>query len=1113
MRQARTRILSLLLALAMCLSLLPGTALAEETYTITFDAAGGQFDDGSETQAVPTHPEGVIVYFPDEPTREGYAFVSWGGMSNDDLKYHRFTSDETVRAVWESSPADISYTITFDANGGRFDDGSATMTVQTKWLGAGNNITATPPDPVREGYTFDGWDIEAVWNHDFDSDATVKAKWTKAPESVITFDPNGGTCTVQSLPLENGRISATALPVPTRAGYAFAGWFRSFSEQPITLDEVFTGPDTVKARWERTSKISPALSATSPDRINVGETKIEVALTCTTPGVMLDWRPLERILFGDGEPSDVEVAARSCISGDFGSVGLKLTDVRYEGDYDFSSHDDNAYPYDLYPEGVCPTPILVLTFEGEAKAGTLTIQLSGGSFVQPVAKGENTVLTESSAQMFNSAQVSIPIGSDKLNGPFTVKFDLNGATGPVPEPQTVAKGKTVELPVLKASNAKFLGWGYLTDDKTLVEWKAEDPVTGDLTLYAMWDLGTNEILKGLTYRFGNGRTDFGYSKSYGIPVERYEMVFGKTQGAALYDELEDHTWGGSCYGMAATSGMFFHGGGTTTSSFRSGAEVPYDLLVSDRNSSLKMTLTEYIEAVFISQYADRIQGDYRKAANLDSLYETAKAVRTSKAPVMIAIRGLARSETGKMVDAGHAVLGYAVVDVDDTESRLMVYDPNFPNTERYITLTKRGGSYTSWYYYLNDMYDWGTGQKNNSISVVPYADYAQVWNNRANRKNTPALFSTNAQNASILDSKGAVAATIKNGELTTNRSDIQPVVSYGVAVDGTAAVSDTSVMWLPAGQYTIETTDSASDGFRAVLADVDQSAAVSTTASAVTFAVSDDKALSYVRIDQAGAGYDITLYSTLEQGYEDVQLTGTTAAGGVTFAQISGSLYATDVDSGAALKIEGKAAETSALSGAMPDIRSLLSGSAQAPKPVAGDNPFTDVAADAYYYDAVLWAVANGITGGMTPTTFSPNDPCTRAQIVTFLWRTAGSPKPASSSNPFTDVAAGAYYYDAVLWAAEEGITGGTSATTFSPNDSCTRGQTVTFLWRYAKKPKAAAGANPFTDVAAGAYYYDAVLWAAEKKITGGTTPSTFGPTDTVTRAQTVTFLYRSQQN
>ena len=181
----------------------------------------------------------------------------------------------------------------------------------------------------------------------------------------------------------------------------------------------------------------------------------------------------------------------------------------------------------------------------------------------------------------------------------------------------------------------------------------------------------------------------------------------------------------------------------------------------------------------------------------------------------------------------------------------------------------------------------------------------------------------------------------------------------------------------------------------------------------------------------------------------------------------------------------------------------------------ANGNPqtgvFVDVATGSYYEDAVDWAVENGITQGTDDTHFAPDGICTRAQAVAFLWRAAGSPKLKTRTMPFTDVPAGSYYYDAVLWAVENGIAKGTSDTTFSPNMTCTRAQIVAFLWRSEKSP-AAGTANPFADVKSAAYYADAVLWAAKKDITKGTTNTTFSPDADCTRAQIVTFLWRCKK-
>ena len=182
-----------------------------------------------------------------------------------------------------------------------------------------------------------------------------------------------------------------------------------------------------------------------------------------------------------------------------------------------------------------------------------------------------------------------------------------------------------------------------------------------------------------------------------------------------------------------------------------------------------------------------------------------------------------------------------------------------------------------------------------------------------------------------------------------------------------------------------------------------------------------------------------------------------------------------------------------------------------APEKTAQDF-FTDVPANSYYADAVLWAAKNGITGGIGNGLFGPNQPCTRAQIVTFLWRAAGSPAPKNTGTAFDDVKPGSFYEQAVAWAVENGITGGTGDGMFSPDATCTRAQSVTFLYRAAGSP-AVSGSAEFGDVATNAYYADAVAWAAKNGITGGIGGGLFGSGNDCTRAQIVTFLYRNYQS
>lgn len=175
------------------------------------------------------------------------------------------------------------------------------------------------------------------------------------------------------------------------------------------------------------------------------------------------------------------------------------------------------------------------------------------------------------------------------------------------------------------------------------------------------------------------------------------------------------------------------------------------------------------------------------------------------------------------------------------------------------------------------------------------------------------------------------------------------------------------------------------------------------------------------------------------------------------------------------------------------------------------ENPFIDVTPSDYYYEPVLWAVSATpqITSGITPYTFHPEYDCTRGQAVTFLWRAAGEPMPTSLKNPFTDISTSDYYYNAVLWAAEQGITSGATPTTFAPTKTCTRGEIVTFIWRANGSPDVTL-MNPFKDVNNTDYYAKAVQWAVNNNITNGTSATTFSPTQNCTRGQIVTFLYNA---
>lgn len=255
-------------------------------------------------------------------------------------------------------------------------------------------------------------------------------------------------------------------------------------------------------------------------------------------------------------------------------------------------------------------------------------------------------------------------------------------------------------------------------------------------------------------------------------------------------------------------------------------------------------------------------------------------------------------------------------------------------------------------------------------------------------------------------------------------------------------------------------------------------------------------------------GYSITAPTDVEHGKVTVSPKQAAKGDTVTITVTSDDGYALDtltVTDAKGNTVEVTKKSSTEYTFTMPDAKVEIKASF---KKSDGQvtNPFTDVFASDYYYDPVLWAVKDGVTAGTTSTTFSPHVTVTRAQMVTFLWRAAGSPK-STGSNPFADVDKSAYYYNAVLWAVENGVTVGTSATTFSPDDPVTRAQAVTFQWRAAGSPEATG--SSFDDVAADAYYADAVTWAVANGITVGTGAGKFSPEVAVSRAQAVTFLYR----
>ena len=337
-----------------------------------------------------------------------------------------------------------------------------------------------------------------------------------------------------------------------------------------------------------------------------------------------------------------------------------------------------------------------------------------------------------------------------------------------------------------------------------------------------------------------------------------------------------------------------------------------------------------------------------------------------------------------------------------------------------------------------------------------------------------------------LDLEASGKLTINDRGTPNDDSDdtVDTVQSDGTTVSRALWQETNTLTKLPSGKYIVKVRDSndhANCAEREVRVHVRSSGGA---VNSVTVPEQPEHGTISISPSSASEGKTVTITITPDEGYgvQSVTVTGKNGKN-ISVTAIGSGKYSFTMP-GTAVTIKAE----------LVPLRDIVT--------------FTDVPVNAYYADAVSWAVLNGVTKGTSETTFSPDASCTRAQAVTFLWRAAGSPAPKSSAMPFTDVDADAYYHDAVLWAVEQDITNGTSDTTFSPNATCTRAQIVTFLWRSQASP-AAGAVNPFADVADNAYYAEAVKWAVLEGVTSGTTATTFSPNDSCTRAQIVTFLYR----
>ena len=594
-------------------------------------------------------------------------------------------------------------------------------------------------------------------------------------------------------------------------------------------------------------------------------------------------------------------------------------------------------------------------------------------------------------------------------------------------------------------------------------------------------------------------------------------------------------WNGSCYGMSATAVLLFRNVLSTTDFGESPNTIVNDVRVDNRVRSF----VNFYHAQQKLTAAENATRDFEGKTLYQQLISMESQIRNG-GPIVIGFGG---NKPGTKKVMFHAIVAHGIEEgnfqkkVDGEtyqfQKRFLVYDCAYPNDENYYiyytTSPATGG--TRWAipgYGLmatknpSEVHKDGmlyTDSENNAFLQLATNDAALLnavdfRDGSISRRVTEAtvdsarLYYYSDQNLTLGTS---------GGQLNVEGARYERVGGNGptVLVSGTANITGDDedpdyllTMFLPEQtSYTVDSLEPLAYGFGdhgqvaymdsespgRITFGNDGSVNVKTTQNKeATIVLADDKtATSWDTMQIATNGYQGVTVSPASTG---VVLTGG-ALSGTKITATSGTTTTEYV-----IQTTETALDVRYQNGAITVQKHM-------------PNPFKDVSADQYYYDPVLWAVNHDpqITKGTSDTTFSPDATCTRGQVVTFLWRANGCPEPTSTTNKFRDVQTSDYFYKAVLWAVEKGITLGTSDTTFSPNDPCTRAHVVTFLWRSEGQPKAGS-TNPFNDVSAGQYYTSAVLWAVSKNITQGTSANTFSPDSSCTRAQIVTFLYRDMK-
>lgn len=758
-------------------------------------------------------------------------------------------------------------TLFFDACGGTVEPTQKTITL--------GSSMGDLPVPLRDNYDFAGWYTKEAGGAPVtdltlftgELSQTLYARW-KGQSRLIYFDANGGEVWGQNAKYVVYGEPYGTLPEAQREEFRLVGWYThptggtKVTEETLSLE---TGRGTLYAHWE---------------------TAVSLRITFYANGGTVT--PDSKIVVKGDRYGELPTPGRQdyIFRGWYtqASGGTEITAL---------STTDQART--LYARWESLYPTYTVTFDangGTVGTASKTVQRGKiyGTLPTPTRTGFSfdgwytsasggTAIASGSLVSITQAQT---LYAHWTPNTYQVSFSANGGTVSTSEKRVTYRSAYGDLPIPTRNNYYFDGWYTSISGGNLVTADTLYETAGNQTLYAHWSekgIGTY-TLDTLSYPFvnGSGSSGFNYPDDYQIPLKNYQLIFGNTFWASYYYENQGK-WLGNCFGMSTTSCILMTpGSGLSPSSFHSGAAKASQLRIADKNTQMNLTVTDFIEAMQVSQSCDIIPKTRSANMNkLDEICQKVKATGTSDYPIVLSLRG----DWG-----GHAVAAYKFEESSSTTGRIYVYDCCYPGEVRYITVKKNSnGAYSTLSYQVNNRLPV------TKISYFPYEVYDQVWNNRGGASDR-ILLTVYSDNLQIYDSNEDLAAEVSDGELITSREDIYENLPTGVTSDGDVIEKDDCLeIYLPSDEYTVKNTDEYLEEFKLEMTGEEIAANVVTASDEVQFNLDESVGMSSVDLPtEEGEKYEITLKSLIEKDNEEISVTGIGAGETVAVSQCSGDV-------------------------------------------------------------------------------------------------------------------------------------------------------------------------------------------------------------------------------